>query len=53
VGVVVPALIVDALSLPYGALTLPLDISVFSRAVFHFWVGTMPTITATTEPTLF
>ena len=26
------ALIVDALSLPYGALTLPLDISVFCRA---------------------
>ena len=32
--VVVPALIVDVLSLPYGALTLPLALSVISRADF-------------------
>ena len=32
--VVVPALIVDVLSVPYGALTLPLDISVYCRLDF-------------------
>ena len=30
------ALIGDVVSLPYGALSLPLDISVLSRAVFVF-----------------
>ena len=33
--------------------SLPLAFSVLSRAVFRFWVGTMPTATVTAEASLF